>query len=171
MTVTYLHEPKKKRLTCEEYALQLAITASLRSEDPYKQVGACALDYDNRVLGLGYNGLAPGKTVDDSFWDDRDKRRPFMIHAEANCLSLFKAGECKLLAVSLMPCSSCATLIAGYKIPKVVYYEEYEHDQKAIEIFDFYNIECQQIQFQHSILQNSLIEQSKNSLLQKLRIK
>jgi len=68
-----------------------------------------------------------------------------MIHAEANCLSLFKSGECKLLAVTLMPCSSCATLIAGYQIQRVVYLELYKRDEKAIEILDFYGIIHQQV--------------------------
>ena len=133
-----------RRLNWDEYALELAKTASLRSEDPYIQVGACALSSDNRVLGLGYNGLAPGKDVDEQFWLDRDKRRPFMIHAEANCLSLFKSGECKILAVTLMPCSACATLIAGYQIKRVVYQDLYR-DEKAIEILDFYGIIHQQV--------------------------
>ena len=133
------------RLNWEQYALELAKTASLRSEDPYIQVGACALGYNNRVLGLGYNGLAPGKAVKPSFWQDRDKRRPYMIHAEANCLSLFKAGECKILATTLMPCSSCATLIAGYQIKRVVYHDIYKRDEKAIEILDFYGIMHQQL--------------------------
>ena len=65
-----------------------------------------------------------------------------MIHAEANCLSLVKRGEVTLLAVTLLPCASCATLIASYDIPKVVYAEVYERDMKALEIFDFYDIEC-----------------------------
>ena len=132
----------KRRLSWEEYALSLAQTAATRSEDPFHKVGACALGYDNKVLGLGYNGLASGLDVSDEFWDDRDSRRPYMIHAEANCLSLFRSGECKLLAVTLLPCSYCATMIAAYKIPSVVYSEVYERDTTALEIFDFYNIEC-----------------------------
>jgi dCMP deaminase len=138
---TYDYNPKSKRITWERYALELAKTASLRSEDPYVQVGACALDFEHKVLSLGYNGLAPGKEVENHFWDDRDERRPFMIHAEANCLALFTAGKCEILAVTLLPCSSCATLIAGYKIKKVVYQEVYKRDIKAIKIFDFYQIE------------------------------
>ncbi len=138
---TYDYKPHSKRMTWERYALELAKTASLRSEDPYVQVGACALDFEHKVLGLGYNGLAPGKEVEKHFWADRDERRPFMIHAEANCLSLFRSGECEILAVTLLPCSSCATLIAGYKIKKVVYQEIYKRDIKAIKIFDFYQIE------------------------------
>ena len=129
-----------KRLPWEQYALALAETASTRSEDPYQKVGACALGADNKVLGLGYNGLASGKRAHSLFWEDRDFRRPYMIHAEANCLSLFRSGECRLLAITLLPCSYCAALIAAYKIPEVIYKEPYEQDQKALDIFKFYDI-------------------------------
>ncbi len=128
------------RPTWQEYAIDLAETAATRSEDPYHKVGACALSYDNKVLSLGYNGLMSGKNVDPSFWEDRDKRRPFMIHAETNCLSNFKAGECKLIAVTLLPCASCATAIAAHEIPYVAYSEVYQRDTRALEIFNFYHI-------------------------------
>jgi dCMP deaminase len=133
------------RASWSEYALSLARTASTRSEDPYQKVGACALAHDNKVLGLGYNGLAPAKDVEKSFWKDRDARRPYMIHAEANCLSLFEAGKCNLLAVTLLPCSYCATMIAAYGIPNVVYNEVYNRDTAALEIFKFYNIKLEKI--------------------------
>nr|MBC8395310.1 deoxycytidylate deaminase [Bacteroidota bacterium] len=97
------------------------------------------------VLGLGYNGLASGKEVVDSFWEDRDLRRPYMIHAETNCLSLCKKGEVDLLAVTLLPCASCATMIASYRIPEVVYSEVYNRDKKAIDIFNFYGIKLTQL--------------------------
>ena len=104
---------RQNRLPWSEYALNLAEAASLRSEDPYVKVGACALDDSHRVLGVGYNGVASGKDTSYGFWENRDARRPFMIHAEVNCLSLFKRGECKILAVTLLPCSYCATMIAA----------------------------------------------------------
>ena len=47
--------------TWGEYALQIAAVASLRSEDPHRKVGACALNHQNMVVGVGYNGLASGK--------------------------------------------------------------------------------------------------------------
>lgn len=134
-----------KKITWEEYALRIAKVATLRSEDPYKKVGACALDHSNRVIGVAYNGLASGKDTDKEFWSDRDTRRTYMIHAEANLLSLFKRGECKILACTLLPCSSCATMIAGYDIKKVVYEEVYKRDTLALNIFKFYGIEVQQI--------------------------
>jgi dCMP deaminase len=75
------------RINWEEHALLIAWAATLRSEDPYMKVGACALGHQKEVLGVAYSGLAPGKIVEESFWSDRHKRRPFMIHAEANLLA------------------------------------------------------------------------------------
>lgn len=130
------------RISWEQYALNIAQTASSRSEDHYVKVGACALNSQGMVVSVGYNGLASGKDVSYDFWRNRDYRRKFMIHAEVNCLSLFKKGEAEMLATTLLPCSSCATLIASYGISKVVYTDVYERDTQALEIFDFYNIEC-----------------------------
>jgi len=130
----------EKRISWEEYALRLAQTAALRSEDPYKKVGACALSYDNRVLGVSYNGLKSGKKVKKDFWYNREERRHYMIHAEANLLSLFKRNECKILACNLLPCENCAKLIAAWNIPTVVYNEEYNLAPKTKDILKFYNI-------------------------------
>jgi len=131
-----------ERSSWEEYALEIARAASLRSEDPFVKVGACALSKDHMVVGVGYNGLASGKNLE---WENfsRDERRPLMIHAEANCLSLCRKNEVELLAVTLLPCSYCATLISAYNIKKVVYEEEYEQeDLEIIEgIFEFNGIE------------------------------
>jgi dCMP deaminase len=137
---------KNKRQTWEEYALSLAHCASTRSEDPYRKVGACALSHSNRVLGLAYNGLTAGKEVSESFWRDRDKRRPFMIHAEANLLSLFKRDECKLIATTVKPCSYCARLICAWNIPLVIFEYDYPRDtHETDEIFKFYRVKTKQI--------------------------
>ena len=140
-------EMTNRRISWEEYALRLAEVASLRSPDRFVKVGACALDHSNRVIGVSYNGLAPGIEVPEVFWQDRDKRRPFMIHAEVNLLTLFKREECSLLACTLLPCSSCASSIVAHNIKKVVYKDTYFRDEKALEIFKFYGIECTQLQF------------------------
>lgn len=137
------------RINWDQYALELARTASLRSEDPYKKVGACALSHDNRVLGVAYNGLKSGKNVDYSFWKDRDKRRPFMIHAESNLLSLFSRNEARVIAVTLLPCCGCARLICAWNIEKVIYNEEYENVDAlhSKDIFDFYGVELKKITY------------------------
>ena len=133
------------RKTWEEYALLLAQSASSRSEDPYNKVGACALGYNNRVLGVAYNGLVSGKKVSKSFWQDRNSRRPYIIHAEQNILSLFKRGEARLLACTLLPCSDCARLISSWEIPLVCYIGDYHRDSGALDIFKFYNVKLKKI--------------------------
>jgi dCMP deaminase len=135
----------ENRISWDLYALKIAQIAALRSEDPFKKVGACALDFSNRVVGVAYNGLASGIDAPEEFWKDRDARRPFMIHAEINLLSLIERGECKLLACTLLPCSSCASAIAAYGVKKVVYNEVYSRDNMALEIFKFNGIECKQL--------------------------
>ncbi len=136
---------KVDRINWDAYAMQLAQVASQRSEDPYQQVGACGLDVEHRVVGVAYNGLMSGKIVGDEFWSNRDARRPFMIHAETNLLSLMRRNECETLACTLLPCAACATAIAAHGIKRVVYGEVYKRDDRAFEIFDFYGIQHQQL--------------------------
>ena len=52
-----INSVKRRQTIMEEYALELAKAASLRSEDPFVKVGACALNHENMVVGVGYNGL------------------------------------------------------------------------------------------------------------------
>lgn len=129
------------RINWEEHALLLAWAATLRSEDPYMKVGASALGHQNEVLGVAYNGLAPGKKVENDFWGDRNKRRPYMIHAEANLLARIKRDEAKIMAVTLQPCSCCAQSIVAHGIKKVVYTEKYDFDKGGLEILKFYGVD------------------------------
>lgn len=126
------------RPSWEEYALLLAETAAIRSEDPYKKTGACVLRYDGSVAGLGYNGAPRGITLD---WSNRDERRKWVIHAEINCLSYCKPGEGWILACDLMPCGNCMKTIAAYGIKKVVYRTDYHRDDSAKELAQKFNIE------------------------------
>jgi len=136
-----------KRPSWETYALQLAECAAIRSEDIFHKVGACALSHNNRVLGLAYNGLISGKEAPPGFWKSRNKRRPFMIHAEANLLSLFKRDECRLIAVTTKPCASCAKLICAWNIPLVVYRHNYTRESEEADlIFNFYGVKIKQLE-------------------------
>ena len=129
------------RIDWDKHALLLAWAATRRSEDPYMKVGACALGHNNEVLGVAYNGLAAGKKIDSSFWEDRNKRRPYMIHAEANLLSRISFGQAKTMAITLQPCTCCAQAIAGHNIKKVIYTLKYEFDKGGLDVLDFYGIE------------------------------
>lgn len=130
------------RISFEEMALNIAYECAKRSEDKYRKVGCCILNKDGRILSTGYNGLLPKVDKNDDFWDDRNFRRNFVIHAEINALSRISRDDNPyILATTLLPCTSCALNIIAYGIKKIVYRENYEFDEKAREIFEFYNIE------------------------------
>lgn len=126
------------RLSWEEYALKLAETASLRSEDPFVRVGACVLRHDNSVAAVGYNGAPPGIEIN---WEDRDSRRPFVSHAECSALRYCKPKEARLIAVTLFPCESCMMNIAMYGINKIVYRDMYDKAKDSQTLADFFKIE------------------------------
>jgi len=130
------------RLDIPRYAMALAHVASLRSEDPFRKVGAVALDWDNRVIGTAYNGLAPKYNPPPDFWDDRDKRRKFMLHAEVNLCSLFRRGEAKLIAVTSKPCTSCMQMLCAYGIREIYYRDNYPSSE-AEELASLYGIHLQ----------------------------
>lgn len=130
-----------QRISWDNHALLLAWAATRRSEDPYMKVGACALGHNNEVLGVAYNGLISGKNVDKEFWKDRDKRRPFMVHAEANLLARISHGQAKTIAITLQPCTHCAQSIAAYGIERVLYSMRYDFDKGGLAVLDFYGIE------------------------------
>jgi len=132
------------RLSIPQYAMALAQVASLRSEDPYRKVGAAALDFDNRVIGTAYNGLAPGFNPTPEFWADRDGRQKFMLHAEVNLCSLFRRGEAKLVATTTMPCTACMQTLCAYGI-KEIYYREVYHVSDAPEIAALYGVKLEQV--------------------------
>ena len=132
------------RLSIPEYAMALADVASLRSEDPFRRVGAAALDWDNRVIATSYNGLAPGFNPPPGFWDDRDGRQKYMLHAEVNLCSLFKRGEAKLIAATTMPCTACMQTLCAYGI-KEIYSRDVYHESDAPEIAKLYGIHLEQV--------------------------
>lgn len=127
-----------KRLNWPEYAMELAKAASLRSEDPYRKVGACILRYDNTVAAIGYNGAPPGVEIN---WEDRDERRRRVSHAESAALRYIKPHEGKLIAVTLRPCSECIKNIAMYGIKEVYFHDTYDRDDFSVGLAKEFNIQ------------------------------
>ena len=112
----------KQRPDWYRYALMLAKTAALRSEDPYMKVGAVVVRKDNSVASIGYNGAPPGIKLD---WQDREKRRKFVIHAEINAFRYVHKSDTEggFIAITHRPCSACLPVIAAHGILHVVYAE------------------------------------------------
>ncbi|MDB6135468.1 MAG: cytidine deaminase-like [Verrucomicrobiales bacterium] len=133
-----------ERISIPEYAMALAQVASLRSEDPFRKVGAVAIDHANRVIGTAYNGLAPGFVAPVGFWADRDARQKFMLHAEVNLCSLFTRGSVKLVAVTAKPCTSCMQMLCAYGIREIYYRDEYPASEANL-LAELYGVQLVQL--------------------------
>ena len=144
-----IHTPPRVRPTWDQYAMGLAYTASLRSQDPYKQVGAAALRSDHSVVGTGYNGPPPGIEID---WSNRDLRRKFVCHAEINCLRYARPNEVSVIYSTLSPCSDCMKTIGAFGIKRVVYAELYDKDNNSFELARAFGIELDFILFRPEML-------------------
>lgn len=124
--------------------MALAHVASMRSEDPFRKVGAVALDFSNRVIATAYNGLPSGFKAPPGFWNDRDKRQKYMLHAEVNLCSLFRKGDVRTVAITTLPCSSCMTMLCAYEIREIYYNEDYASD--AFEVASMYGVILTKVQ-------------------------
>ncbi len=111
---------KNNRKNRIDWAMELAEVGSSMSEDPYQKVGAVALRPDNSVAAVCYNGAPPKIEID---WSDRDKRRPYTIHAEMNLVRYIKPNECDRVVITLSPCTDCLKNLASYGV-KTVYFSK-----------------------------------------------
>ena len=125
-------------MTWIEYGMQLAFAAATKSKDPWRKVGAVVFRKDNSVAGVGYNGYPTGMFED---WDDREGRRQFVIHAEANALRYCRPGEVYLLCCTTLPCNECLRSAAAYGIRCIAYSDKYETDASTIELAMEFGIE------------------------------
>ena len=79
-----------KHISWDEYFMGVSILSSLRSKDPNTKVGACIVNKNKRIVGIGYNGFPVGCSDDEFPWG-RDgeflkTKYPFVVHAEANAI-------------------------------------------------------------------------------------
>ena len=104
----------------------IAQLSSKRSKDPKTQVGACIVNRENKIVGIGYNGFPKGISDDDFPWQDQgdylQTKYPFVVHAEANAIlnASQNLNDCKLF-VTLFPCNECTKLIIQSGIKELVY--------------------------------------------------
>lgn len=81
---------RKDVLSWDQYFMGMAHLSAMRSKDPNTRVGACIVNPQKRVVGLGYNGFPYG-CEDDEFPWARDgqfleTKYPYVVHAELNAI-------------------------------------------------------------------------------------
>ena len=113
----------------DEYFMGVALLSSKRSKDPNTKVGACIVNSEKRIVGIGYNGFPVGCDDKEFPWgrdgDFLDTKYPYVVHAEPNAIlnSNSNTRGCTLY-VSLFPCNECAKLIIQSGIKEIVYMDD-----------------------------------------------
>jgi deoxycytidylate deaminase len=126
--LSYLNQYSlKDRPSFDEYFTMLSVDVSLRSEDRHIKHGAVIVDNRSQhILGTGYNATIRGSNKEIINLDDREGRRPWMIHAEENAILNCSRNPLELsdgasIYVSGPPCVNCLQRIVNFGITKVVH--------------------------------------------------
>ena len=127
-------------ISWDEYFMGVAVLSSKRSKDPSTQVGACIVNKDKKIVGIGYNGFPHGVDDDKFPWGKDGEyintKYPYVVHAEPNAIlnSTSSLVGCTIY-VTLFPCCECAKLIIQSGIKEIVYmgdkYDGTESDQAS----------------------------------------
>lgn len=134
-----------KHISWDEYFMGVAILSSYRSKDPSTKVGACIVNEDKRIIGIGYNGFPFGCSDDEFPWGkegkDLDTKYPYVVHAEPNAiLNSTTSLKGSTLYVTLFPCNECAKLIIQSGIKHIIYmddkYKDNDNNIASRKMFD-----------------------------------
>ncbi len=127
------HDKKKDYFSWDETFMQMCRVIANRSKDPNTQTGACIVNGDNIVVGLGYNGFPRGCSDDELPWSRDgefcDKKYAYVVHAEENAILNANADtKGAKLYCSLFPCNECAKVIIQRGIKEIIYESDKYHD-------------------------------------------
>lgn len=123
-------------ISWDEYFMGVAMLSALRSKDPSTKVGACIVNENKRIVGIGYNGLPCGCSDDEFPWERTggflDTKYAYVVHAEPNAiLNATSDLTNATLYVTLFPCNECAKLIIQSGIREIVYVSDKYQDTDA----------------------------------------
>ncbi|CAI5702009.1 unnamed protein product [Peronospora effusa] len=165
MTVKTLSRVQKRSdyLSWDDYFMSVAFLSAMRSKDPSTQVGACIVNSERKIVGIGYNGF-PNRCGDDELpWaresetnSPLDTKYPYVCHAEMNAILNKNSTDVKgcTMYVALFPCNECAKLIIQSGISRVVYCsDKYKQDWKFVasrRLLDMAGVQYTQHQLQRS---------------------
>lgn len=127
---------KRKRISWDEYFMNIAEDVALRSTCIRRQIGTVIVDSGTKeIVATGYNGNPRGQEHCTEIGCIRDIQNIpsgdrsevcTAVHAEQN--ALMQAGTRSRGATMyclIMPCNTCAKMIVNAGIKRVVYRDEY----------------------------------------------
>ena len=145
---------RKDFISWDQYFMGVAKLSALRSKDPNTQVGACIINLDKRIVGIGYNGLPKGCDDDVFPWKNEgdfiDTKYPYVVHAETNAiLNATQNLKGSSIFVTFFQCNECAKLIIQSGINEIVYesnkYVDSKEHQAAIKMLHAAGVKLRQI--------------------------
>ncbi len=155
-------------ISWDEYFMGLAVLSGMRSKDPNTQVGACIVNEDMKIVGIGYNGFPMGCSDDHLPWDRQgdwlDTKYPYVCHAELNAIlnSVSRNLNNCTIYVGLFPCNECAKAIIQSGIKNVVYlsdkYAKSDNTIASKKMFDASNVVYRKFTPEHKHLSINLDE-------------
>lgn len=116
--------------------MQICRVIAKRSKDPNTQNGACLVNEDNVVIGLGYNGFPRGCSDDKLSWAREgnfcNTKYAYVVHAEENAILNANAStKGARLYCTLFPCNECAKVIIQKGIKEIIYDgDKYHNDDR-----------------------------------------
>ncbi|XP_011261422.1 deoxycytidylate deaminase [Camponotus floridanus] len=124
-----LNSKRTSYIDWDEYFMAIAFLSAKRSKDPCTQVGACIVNNDKRIVGIGYNGMPMGCDDDKFPWGkgshnrDLDTKYLYVCHAEINAVLNKNSSDVKdcTMYVGLFPCNECAKVVIQSGIKTIIY--------------------------------------------------
>jgi dCMP deaminase len=111
----------------DEYFMGVASISGLRSKDPNTPVGACIVNKENKIVGIGYSGMPLGCSDNEFPWgrdgDFLETKYPYVCHAELNAILNAVTRDlrgCRIYT-TLFPCNECTKAIIQTGIKEVIY--------------------------------------------------
>lgn len=120
---------KNKQFLLDQRYLKMAAVWAQNSYCKRRQVGALLVK-NKMIISDGYNGTPSG--FENNCEDENNRTFPYVLHAEANAITKVaksnNSSDGATLYVTSSPCLECSKLIIQAGIKRVVFYDNYHHD-------------------------------------------
>jgi dCMP deaminase len=140
--ITEFEENPGDAINHEDYIMRLACLTAMRSPDPSTKVGACIINEDRRIVGLGFNDF-PHRYINQNFNEEYDfkkleekskmgksdklfNKNSYLCHAAESAIlnkNTKNLINCSMFT-NVLPCNECFKLIVQSGIKKVFYLDE-----------------------------------------------
>ena len=137
LVVKKLATKREGVISWDDYFMAIAGLSAQRSKDPSTQVGACIVDSQKKIVGVGYNGFPAGCSDDVLPWSREgeflDVKYSYVCHAGLNAI-LNSSGrnlQGSSIYVYMFPCNECAKAIIQSGIREVVFLSDKYADLEA----------------------------------------